>query len=205
MLNAPLRIIIVAALCVLGLIGLVVREGYERDHGETVILQMYAVDPRALLSGHYVTVGIQDHPTRPGLCRYFTLAETQPAGWIRLEPHNWLSEQSRNSQPTHEATGFFAMRGSADATGGIGVRGSVNGCTDAVIVGDEGTFGTINLDLGISRFYTNQRQAERIERALQTQEARDTIVLAIISIGRDGRARLKGLNVNGEIIELNWL
>ena len=63
MLNAPLRIMIVAALCAVGLIGLVVREGYERSGrnagSRDIEMQMQAVDPRALLSGHYVIVSLQ--------------------------------------------------------------------------------------------------------------------------------------------------
>ena len=60
MLNAPLRIVIVAALCVAGLIGLVVRETMARNSGTEVLLAMEAVDPRALLSGHYVIVQLRE-------------------------------------------------------------------------------------------------------------------------------------------------
>jgi hypothetical protein len=66
--------------------------------------------------------------------------------------------------------------------------------------------GVLHLDLGIDRFYVNQAEAQRIERALaeQRNDARRR-VLAIVSIGRDGIARLKGLIIDGRRMELNWL
>ena len=46
----------------------------------------------------------------------------------------------------------------------------------------------------------------RIEAILREQNAGDEArVYAFVSIGRDGRARLKGLMVDGERLELNWL
>ena len=62
------------------------------------------------------------------------------------------------------------------------------------------------LDLSIDRFYVNQAEAQRIEHALAEQRNDPSRrVLAIVSVGRDGRARLKGLMIDNRRLELNWL
>jgi len=66
--------------------------------------------------------------------------------------------------------------------------------------------GVVTLYLGIDRFHVNQTDALRIERVLREQNVDEAArALAIVSIGRDGRARLKGLMVDGERLELTWL
>jgi hypothetical protein len=63
----------------------------------------------------------------------------------------------------------------------------------------------VELDIGITRFHAGQAEAEAMERAMRArtpgEPARD---FAILSVGRDGRARLKGVEVNGRRIELDW-
>ena len=61
------------------------------------------------------------------------------------------------------------------------------------------------LDLGIDRFHINQADAERIERVLREQRGRATRASRSSRSARDGRARLKGLMVDGERFELSWL
>jgi hypothetical protein len=64
----------------------------------------------------------------------------------------------------------------------------------------------VRLDLGVDRFHINQQDALRIERVLREQRPdQETRAFAIISVGRDGRARLKGLRIDGERFELSWL
>jgi hypothetical protein len=46
----------------------------------------------------------------------------------------------------------------------------------------------------------------RIERVLREQRAdQETSAFAILSVGRDGRARLRALLIDGERFELSWL
>jgi hypothetical protein len=206
MLNAPLRITIVAALCALGLIGLVVRETMARTSGTDVQLAMQAIDPRTLLSGHFVYVDLSEaldlrEPCPAGLRPHPGLAWGTPtdaaspiAGWVALGAVN----------EHHRPLAWVRTREEALRIGQVAVRGRA--FCEAITTGPSPVAGQINTNLGIDRFYTNQADAERIDRVLrETTGESAAAVFAIVNIGRDGRARLKGLNVNGEIIELNWL
>lgn len=199
MLNAPLRILIVAALCVAGLIGLVVRETMARASGTEVLLAMEAIDPRSLLSGHYVIIQLRETVPIDLPC----MSADAEAEWLALAPNG----------DTVGVAAVYSLVGAAprrEATppirGAVLARGSFH-CTEPTPPADgfEGSAGWIDLSLGIDRFHINQTDAERIDRLLraQTPEA-ETRVLAIVSIGQDGRARLKGLMVDGERLELGW-
>jgi hypothetical protein len=62
------------------------------------------------------------------------------------------------------------------------------------------------LDLGVDRFHINQSDATRIEQVLRAQRPDEaTRAFAVLSVGRDGRARLKALVIDGERFELSWL
>lgn len=207
MLSAPLRILIVAALCVISLVGLVVRESMARDSGTEVLLAMEAVDPRSLLSGHYVIVGLQENLPE---------GETCPPAYIY---EDWIGPQPRQEIPTD----WIALSRSGD-TYRVAMR-SLPSREEALSIGAVAVLGTSfcnprqldergaviqpasqQMDLGISRFHINQADAERIDRMLRAQTPdSEQRIFAIVSIGRDGRARLKGLSIDGERLELSWL
>jgi hypothetical protein len=66
--------------------------------------------------------------------------------------------------------------------------------------------GWLSLDLGPDRFYINQADATRIENVLREQRVgEETRAFAVLSVGRDGRARLRALLIDGERYDLNWL
>jgi uncharacterized membrane-anchored protein len=224
MLNAPLRIMLVAALCVLALIGLVVREGYERSRPPTlnarnIDMQMQAIDPRALLSGHYVIVSLQT--------RIVTHEDVAPCAEFAAvsDDESWVALAYNGPEfrippgpgtplpyaPVGAARSREAAQAIADRTGGRGrglaARGTAS-CAELsedVIGPTPARVAAVQTQLvGVERFHAPQEEAERID-ALMREQGADAHVFAIVNIGRDGRARLKGLNVNGEIIELNWL
>jgi hypothetical protein len=62
---------------------------------------------------------------------------------------------------------------------------------------------TIVLDLGVDRFHVNEAEGRAIDALLSHPAATGTEgpVQAIVSLGHDGRARMKGLLVNGQRIE----
>ena len=191
--KAPLRILIVAALCALGLIGLVVRESMARDAGTEVLLAMEAVDPRSLLSGHYVIVGLRER-----------LADGEPCPEQAPEP-TWLALAADGER--YGLAGSAPTREEAEQIASIVVRGQFS-CNPPTPPEGEfaGAPGFVMLDLGVSRFHIKQADAERIDRILRAQTPGEaTRAFAIVSIGRDGRARLKGLMVDGERLELSWL
>ncbi|MBC7769037.1 MAG: GDYXXLXY domain-containing protein [Phycisphaerales bacterium] len=189
--NAAPRILIVAGVCVLALIGLVVSEGFARQGGQDVLLPMEAVDPRSLLSGHYVQLNLTQRLEPNETCPSVAGEE-----WIAL----------REAGEAHVAIGTAASREQAQLLG-LPIRGQLT-CSAPAPGSDliEGTPGWVQLDLGFDRFHINQTEALRIERVLREQTVNEaTRAYAIVSVGRDGRGRLRGLVVDGERFELDWL
>ncbi len=203
MLKPWLRILIVAALAALSLIGLVVRESMARAAGTEVLLAMEAVDPRSLLSGHYVIVGLQEELPEGAECPpgagedFFPTPQSVPSSWVAL----------RANQERHSLVGAADTRDGALALGTLVVRGSAS-CTPPIPASEGAAAlpGTARLFIGIDRFHINQSEAQRIDALLRAQTPNsEQSIFAIVSIGADGRARLKGLQVEGERLELNWL
>jgi len=192
MLSAPIRILLVAALCIALLIGLVVREGMARDGGQEVVMAMAAIDPRSILSGHFVIIDLREATSADTPCP----PQGENSQWVALAP-----EDGR-----HRVVGAAATRAEALALGAIAVRGEIT-CTQGAPATDQsdGFPGWIGADVGVSRYYAAQSEALRIERVIREQTpGEDTRVYAILCIGDDGRARLKGLIVDDQRLELGW-
>jgi len=190
-LNAAPRIMLVAGLCAAGLIGLVVSEGAAREGGQEVLLPMEAVDPRALLSGHYVQLGITQRLEPPATCP----AESD-GDWVAL----------REDGERYVAVGGATSHDNAQLLG-LPVKGLFTCSPPTPASADVAAApGWLTLQIGVDRFHVNQADAERIERVLRERNVNEnTPAYAIVSIGRDRRARLKGLVIDGERLELNWL
>lgn len=190
--NAAARILVVAGLCAASLIGLVISEGAARQAGQEIVLPMAAVDPRELLSGHYVRIQITER-----------LAPGEPCP-EQDAAHDWLAFAP--SGAVHVLVGSAASREDAQQVGPVPAKGTFT-CSPGGLNAD-GTpgAGAVWIDLGIDRFYINQADALRIERAMREQQpGGETRVFVIVSIGRDGQARLMGVMVDGERLDLNWL
>lgn len=198
MFKAPLRILIVTALSIATLIGMVINEGAARERGQEIALAMAAVDPRALLHGHYVIVQIREQLPPEAPCDMPVDAQ-----WLALAP----SGANVAGAPIHAYAASGPTREAANLiNGAILARGTIM-CSAGVPASAEfvGAPGWIALDLGIDRFYINQAEAMRIDEVLNAQRAtEETRAYALVSIGRDGRARLKGLIIDGQRLELGW-
>lgn len=203
-----LRIGVVAVLLIIALVGLLVREDRARASGQEVRLAMEAVDPRSLLSGHYAALQLVQRldggaPCPPDLEAHYG----QNDSWVALSPA---------PGGVHRVSGAGASRAAALKHGPVVVRGQAD-CRqtflapprapeDAAPSTEERPQETfITLDIGVDRFYADQTQAEALEAALRRQgEAQAPPAFAIVSIGQDGRARLKGVEVDGTRADLNW-
>ncbi|MGH6950659.1 MAG: GDYXXLXY domain-containing protein [Vitreimonas sp.] len=190
-LNAVPRILLVAAICAVALIGLVLGEGAARRGGQEILLPMEAVDPRSLLSGHYVQLGLSQRLTAPATC---------PAAG----DYEWVALREEGGR--FIAVGGAASREEAQLLG-LPVKGTFTCSPPTPTTTESEAFpGWLTLHLGVERFHINQADALRIERVLRAQNADEaTRAFAIVSVGRDGRARLKGLMIDGERLELSWL
>lgn len=188
------RIMAVAALCAAALVALVVSESMARAGGQEALLPMEAVDPRALLQGHYVQLNLIQR-----------LEANAPCPHVE-DGAEWLAFYRGEDEVLTFAGGANSREG-AQQIAPVPIKGTFT-CSEPVIgaEGDPGMPGWVQLDLGIDRFYIDQAEAERIERVLREQRPEQaTRAFAIISVSRDGRARLKGLIVDGQRLDLNWL
>ena len=192
--SAWLRIMSVASVCAALLIALVVNEGFARDGGQEVLLPMEAVDPRALLSGHYVDINLTER-LEPG--------QTCPPN---VDDERWIVLRQRGSDGAYTLVGAAASRDQAEVLGALPVRGTFE-CSPPVAPPDSEPFaGWVRLNIGVTRFHINQADALRIERVLREQRPDSaTRAYAIVSVGHDGRARLRGLQIDGERLEISWL
>jgi len=185
-----LRIMSAAGLLVALLVALVVRESQARAAGREVWLPMEVVDPRELLTGHYVSLQLVQsfpagQPCPPGM------ENPQGPGWIALTP----------GPRAALATGFAPSRQGAARLGPIQLKGSVN--CGAAGAGEDRP-GRIELRVGVDRFHAGQREAEALDRALSDRKPGDQSAYAIISVGEDGVGRLKGVTVAGRRADLAW-
>ena len=63
----------------------------------------------------------------------------------------------------------------------------------------------VTLDIGVDRFHADQQEAQAIDKALAARRAgQPASAFAAISVGRDGRARLKGVVIVGRRTDLSW-
>jgi hypothetical protein len=189
----PLRILTAAGLMTLALIGLVVREASARAGGQEVWLEIDGYDPRSLLTGHYVRFQLRSEATPGTGCPM--LSEGAP--WVALT----------RAGEHHVLSGNGATREAAARRGEIAVRGT--GRCDVLPArtpgGGEGPPTAVSiLDLGVDRLHADQTQAQVIEKALMSRGGSPTEAHAIISVGKDGKARLKGVVVAGQRADLNW-
>lgn len=201
----PARIALAGLALSAALIGLVVREDRARAAGQEVRLAMEAVDPRSLLSGHYAALrltetGAGGAPCPPGL--------TGAVEWIALAPRG----------DHHSVAGGAMTRDEALKLGPLAVKGSAY-CNDLPVAPIRGpdeappepertpepeSQPVVTLDIGIDRFYADQDEALAIEAALREAGRGGPEAFAIVSVGADGRARLKGVEIGGERTELTW-
>lgn len=191
--SAPVRILAAAVLLTLALVAVVVREGLARAGGDEVRLAITGYDPRSLLSGHYVL---------------FQLADRLPTEQVCPDPEQiGPTETWFGVAPAGETHRIVAGAAQPEATllrGTLLVRGSVV-CSGIRTVpqGGAGAEPDLSLlDIGVDRIHLDQAQAEALEKRLRDRD--DVAAHAVFSIDGAGKARLKGLIVEGQRYDLDW-
>ena len=198
----PARILAVAILLAAMLCGLVIREGVARAGGEEIRLAITGYDPRSLLSGHYVRFQIRgDDPTGAACAPGSERIAVAPKRWVAL----------RRQGEAHVVSGAADSRAEAAAMGEVVVRGSLNcmSAMDETVLPDgavrrESVSRLASIDLGVDRIHLDQAQAQVLERRLQGREEAAARAFAVFSVDDGGKARLKGLIVEGRRYDLDW-
>jgi len=162
------------------------------------VMPMQPVDPQAMLSGHYVVIGLSD-PLAPGqACPPGAQTDWQPTFdpasrrpyWVALTPGGGHGR----------VVGVAATQAAAARFSPITARGDAH-CVPNV----QDAQGSVETWLGVDRFYLGQAEAERIAAGMSPTADHPVLTSAILSIGRDGRARMKGLQVDKQRIVPGWL
>ncbi len=190
-----MRIAGAVALLALLLAGTVAREGLARAGGREVRLLMQGYDPHDLLSGHYLAFTLREPASLfaacpPGTEAQISLVMKPRQRWVAIKPSGDHDSVSGAADTRREAAalGPVVVRGDAACHRGLGA-----------IIDSPGMTTT----MGVDRFYADQAVAEALARAIRGPGGDHA--LAIISIGADGRARLKGVQIDGRRFDLNWL
>ena len=186
----PVRIMAAAAALALGLVGLVVSEGLARDQGREVVVEITGYDPRELLTGHYVRFQIRSEYPPGTKC---------PPGSGGFSPRADAWVALRRQGDRYAAAGVALSREAAAILGEVVVRGDVD-CLERSA--PDNTW--VIMNLGVDQFHTDQRDAEAMEKALRATSEGPVASRAVIAVGRDGKARMKGLIVGGRRADLSW-
>lgn len=177
------RLVVVGLALVLGLTAVIAREKIATDQGREVRLKVTGIDPRELLTGHAVALQfVEPLPSGTACPLGLPKAWSKHAGWLALESaeDRWVVAQQTRSRLEALTIAPVAVRGQA-------ICEQIEGAA------------SIMLDIGIDRFHASQSEAERLEQKLRSGDG-----VAIISVGEDGRARLKGLLFGKQRLNLKW-
>ena len=195
----PVRIVAAVVVLALGLVGLLVREGMARAQGQEVRLAITGYDPRSLLTGHYVQFRLQDVLPQEQACRVMDKRlEGRPTGWFAL----------RREGASHRIVGMAEDRATALRLGDTAVRGET-ACYGMVLTRQpnaraEPGPSSVSLGIGVDRIHLEQDEAEALEKVLQGRDGPPSPSWAVVSVGPDGKARLKGLIVGDRRVDLDW-
>lgn len=188
------RILAAAVLLTTALIGLIVRENQLRAAGREAILAIDAVDPRDLLTGHYVAIQISEPRPDLAVCPKDLPTALKP-GLLRLAP---------GADGRHHLTTGPRTKGEIEVTG-------FADCEDLTLAEKAPPAPgmpavqeppVVTLDIGVHRYHADQDEAEAIDKALRNREPGRAAI--VVSIGPDHRARLKGLILDGRRTDITW-
>ena len=192
--SEPWRIGLAGAALAASLAGLVSWEGRARAQGQEVALPMEGVDPRGPLTGAYVRLKLREGLPLGAPCPPGTRAEA-PGGSLEGGARGWIALRQQGN--AWRVAGMAADRAGAERLGPVVVRGTAACFTAAG--------GSIDLDVGINRFHAAEAEAQAMEALLTRRGSGDPPdAYALVSVGRDGRARLSGVLIAGRRVELGW-
>lgn len=187
----PWRILAAGLLLAIMLVGLVVSESRARASGQEVLLPMEAVDPRNLLTGHYSSLR---------LTQQLPVGQQCPSRNSTYREGGWLALKAADGR--HRFVGAAKTRGAALKLGDTAVRGGVYCARTAFAEGEQNA---VTLDIGVDRFHADQAEAEAIDHAMRARGPGEPVnAFAAVSLGKDGRARLKGVVIDGKRTDLTW-
>lgn len=170
--NRTLRLVLIAATMTAFLIGMIVDHAVRRASGTEVILDLEPVDPRDLLAGYYVIVSTPLHLLEPdsvGGDDAFNPGDDLYVLVEEGEDGSWRALSIHRERP--EA--------------GVFLHGKVQHESETMI----------RADYNLERYYADEETAQALE--LRRRDDVGSMRL-IVSVGPDGRALIRGLEIDGD-------
>jgi hypothetical protein len=173
--------------------------------GREILVATEAVDPRALFVGHFAQLRVQPNFVAADPATIEAL-EKADAAFVTLapaaEPEVWRVVSISLSKPAPASADMVVVR----------VRPT--GVEDRLGDGQRG----LGFSWGVDRIYLDQQKAEGLEKAMRAQPWFDAPaetpegepaptppkVRAVLSIGTDGAALVKGVEIDGRRVETPW-
>ena len=183
---------ILVALLQTGVIAyIIVNRAIHLAHGREIVLDVVPVDPRDLLRGDYVRlsypasrlngsiVHLPEHP-ESGMPIFVTLERQGQA-----PANKWVAVAASTERPASPDTeGKVVLRGDLDSWYVQDLACRAN----KLSAGDH-----VNVNYGIETYFIPEGTGAALERM-----TREGVIKTIVNVGRDGRAAIKGLIVDGE-------
>jgi len=176
--SRTMRLISIAAVMTLFLIGMVVDHAVRRTSGTEVILDLQPVDPRDLLAGYYIVVSTPLHRLSVEELAGDDTFDVSDDIYViveEVENGSWQPISIHRSRPD----------------GGLYIHGKVQRATET----------DIRAEYNLERFYADQDTALALD---QRRREDGSSMRLILSVGADGRALIHGIEIDGErqIVEL---
>ncbi len=166
------RLIIAAAAMTLFLVAMIADHQFRRHSGTEVLLDLEPVDPRDLLAGYYVIITTPLHNLDPSEMGGDNSFDQGDDVFVLLEPsanENWQAVSIHRERPPN----------------GLFVHGRVQYANDS----------TMRARFNIERYYADEATAQALE---ERRRANLSSMRLIIAVGDDGRALIRGLEIDGE-------
>ena len=170
--SVMMRLIAIAAAMSAFLIVMVGDHQFRRTSGTEVILDLEPVDPRDLLAGYYVIISTPVHRIQFESVGGDTTFAVHDDVFVVVEENtngSWTPTSIHRERP---ADGVF-------------LHGKVQSA------GDD----SMSADFNIERYYADETTAQALEN--RRREDRESLRL-IVAVGADGRALIRGLEIDGE-------
>ena len=152
--------------------------------GREIVMQVQPVDPRDLFRGEYVTLGYGISPvTSTALAQSLTAAELQRGDpvFVTIRPDaesSWKAVAVSSSMPA-----------AAPAAGDVTLQGRIQ----SVWPGEAKDGVNFTVNFGIESYFVQEGRGKLLE-----QQVQDDKIQALVAVGPDGTAALKGLVIGGQ-------
>lgn len=166
------RLLLVAAAMTFFLVAMIADHQFRRHSGTEVLLDLEPVDPRDLLAGYYVIITTPLHNLDPSDIEGDNTFGPGDDVFVVIEPsanQSWQAASIHRDRPQE----------------GLYIHGKVRFARDTMM----------RAQFNIERYYADEATAQALE---DRRRANLSSMRLVIAVGNDGRALIRGLEIDGE-------